>query len=113
MTGWRCLADRLNLTPEQRQSLYAINSKYQPTLRDLRQQRSDQRSLLAKMDAADAKLQDTAAAQGKTFADMIVTRKMMRAEMDKVLTDAQRDKLERMLERRWHRRQQHDGMRQG
>ncbi len=37
-------------------------------------------------------------AQGKTLADMIVLRKKMRADVDKVLTEDQRQKLHEMFE---------------
>lgn len=103
--GWGRLAKRLNLTKEQRQSMNAIDDKYRPQLRDLRQFLQDNRAALAKMDAADAKLPELAAAQGKTIADMIVARKNMRSEMDKVLTEEQRQKLGKMFEQRGHRRQ--------
>jgi Spy/CpxP family protein refolding chaperone len=111
--GWERWADRLNLSKEQRESMRAINVKYQPELNDLRQRLSDNRNTLAKMDAADAKLAESAAAQGKTVTDMIVTRKNMRAEMDKVLTEEQRQTLDKMREQRGSRHFRHEGMRPG
>ncbi|MGA7181118.1 MAG: Spy/CpxP family protein refolding chaperone [Thiobacillaceae bacterium] len=101
---WRRLADRLNLTQEQRQSLYAIKHKYRPEQRDLRQLLSDNRKALAKMDASDPKLQELAEAQGTTVTDMIILRKKMRAEMEAVLTEDQRKTLHEMFERRRHHR---------
>ena len=111
--GWGRLADRLHLTKEQRQSMNTIEDKYRPALRDLRQSLSDKRTALKTMDATDAKLPELAAAQGKAISDMIVMRKQMRSEMDKVLTDEQRQTLGKMLEQRRLHRQRHEGMRQG
>jgi Spy/CpxP family protein refolding chaperone len=109
---WGRLAERLQLTPDQRQAMRAIKDKYQPALRNLRQQLRDNHTALAKLNAADAKLPESAAAQGKTMVDMIVLRKQMRSEMDKVLTEAQRQQLSNMMDRRgrYHR---HDAMGHG
>jgi hypothetical protein len=55
------------------------------------------------MDTTDTKLQEMTEAQGKTVAEMIVMRKMMRPETDKVLT----------VEQRRNRHHQHESLRQG
>jgi Spy/CpxP family protein refolding chaperone len=111
--SWGHLVDRLNLSKEQRQSMNAIDDKYRPPLRDLRQLLQDNRQALAKMDATDAKLPEVAAAQGKAIADLIVARKNMRSEMDKVLTEEQRQTLDKLFEQRGHHRHQHEDMNQG
>lgn len=108
--GWSRLADRLNLSEEQRRSMKVINEKYQPELRNLRQQLVDNRAAIAKMDVADIRLKELAEAQCKAHTSMIIARKNMRAEMDKVLTDEQRKKLKTMFERDGHRRSGHDEM---
>jgi Spy/CpxP family protein refolding chaperone len=107
------LADRLNLTGAQRQSMKAIDDKYQPKLRALRASMSDNRQALTRVDAPDDKVRELAEAQGKTIADMIVMRSHMRSEMDKVLTDEQRQKRDKMFEQHWHHNQQHEGMSPG
>lgn len=101
--GWSRLADRLRLTKEQRASLTATDGKYRPELRDLRQLLSDNRKALTRMDATDAKLHELAEAQGKTLADMIVLRKNMRADVDKILSDDQRRQLQEMFGHGRHR----------
>lgn len=101
--GWGRLADRLNLTTEQRASLSAIDDKYRPELRDLRQLLSDNRKTLTRMDATDPKLQELAEAQGKTLADVIVLRKNILADVDKVLSDDQRRQFHELFERGTHR----------
>jgi len=100
--GWWRLAERLNLTKEQRQAMNAIEDKYRPELRDLRQLLKDNHAALAKMEPADAKLQELADAQGKTIADLIVVRKQMRSEVAKVLTEEQRHQVREMLQRQHH-----------
>lgn len=108
--GWGRLADRLNLTQEQRASIKAIYDKYRPELRELRQLQSDNRKALAKMDATDTRLQELAEAQGKTIADTIVLRKKMRDEMGAILTEDQRQKLHEMFGHRRHQHRWHDAI---
>lgn len=93
----------LGLSTEQQQAMKAVEDKYGPEMRELRQLSFDNRKALDKMDASDPKLQELAAAQGKTLADMMVLRKQMRAQMEQTLTDAQRQKLKTLYE---HRREQ-------
>ena len=97
--GMERMADHLNLSKEQRQAMHAIEDKYRPEMRDLRQLLADNRAALMKMDAGDAKLQETAEAQGKTLADTMILRKKMHAELDKVLTEEQRQTLGKMMAR--------------
>lgn len=112
MHGFDRMADRLKLSPEQRKSMLAIKDKYQPQMRDLRQSLSGQRDALSKIEADDAKLPEAAAAQGKTIADLIVLRKQMRGEMDKVLTEEQRQTMSKMMQHRG-RHHRHAPMLQG
>lgn len=108
--GFERMARFLDLSAEQRQALKAIEAKYGPEMRELRQLSFDNRKALYKMDANNPGLQELAAAQGKTMADMTVLRKQMRSQMDKVLTDAQRQKLKDMFEHRGHPGGWHEGM---
>lgn len=104
--GWERMADRLKLNPEQRKSMLAIKDKYQPQMRALRQSLSGQRDALSKLEANDAKVQEAAAAQGKTIAELIVLRKQMRGEMDTVLTEEQRQAMSKFMQHRGrHHRQ--------
>lgn len=100
--GFERMAVRLNMSAEQRQALKAIDAKYRPEMVELRQLSKDNRDALDKMEATDPRLREVAEAQGKTMADMTVLRKKMHAEMDKVLTDAQRKQLKAMFEYRSH-----------
>ncbi|MBI4756194.1 MAG: Spy/CpxP family protein refolding chaperone [Betaproteobacteria bacterium] len=94
----------LDLSKEQRDAMRAIGDKHRPQLRELGDRLSDSRRQLRELAAKGtpdaAQVRPLAEAQGKAMADMMVLRTQMRAEMDKVLTDAQRDKLRQMRERR-------------
>lgn len=111
--GFERMARFLDLSAEQQQALKSIEAKYGPEMRELRQLSFDNRKALHRMDASDPGLQELAAAQGKTMADMTVLRKQMRAQMDKVLTDAQRQKLKDMFEQHRHHRGHPDGWHEG
>jgi Spy/CpxP family protein refolding chaperone len=107
--GMERMAERLGLSHDQRQALDAIDDKYRPQLRSLREQMWDNGKALHAARAEDAKLRTLADAEGKALADMIVLRKQMRAEIDKVLTDEQRERLHRFMEHRrdpWGERRQ-------
>ena len=103
----------LGLSAEQQQALKAVEAKYGPEMRELRQLSFDNRKALDTMDASDPKLQELAAAQGKTVADMTILRKQMRAQMEQTLTDAQRQKLKAMFEHRRYRRSSSGGWQDG
>ena len=96
--GWtERMAHRLDLTKDQLTAVRAIVDRHRPELRTLRDQMADnhkQLSELKKQSAMDeGRLRTLADAQGKTIADLIVLRTEMRGEIDKVLTDKQREKL--------------------
>jgi Spy/CpxP family protein refolding chaperone len=107
--GFERMAKRLDLSTEQQQALKAIEAKYKSDMQELWKLSSDNRKALDKMDASDPKLQELADAQGKTVADMMIVRKKMRSQMDKVLTDAQRQKLKDMFAHHWNHRGHHRG----
>jgi Spy/CpxP family protein refolding chaperone len=93
------MARRLDLTKEQRDSVRAVEDKYRPQMRALRDRMMDTRKALADAAPGDARLRELADAQGKTMAEMIVLRAQIRAEMDKILTDAQREQMRQWRER--------------
>ena len=111
--GFERMADRLNMSAEQREAMKAIDDKYRPEMRELRQLMKDNRDALDKMDASDPRLNEVAEAQGKTMADMTVLLKKMRAQMDKVLTDAQRRQLQTMFRFRSHHHGWYHGIGRG
>jgi Spy/CpxP family protein refolding chaperone len=94
------MTQRLQLTDQQRPAVQSVLQKYLPELRDLRQLACDNRQALNALAATDPKLEELAAAQGKTIADTMVLRKRMRADLDNLLTETQRASLHKMLHRR-------------
>lgn len=94
------MARFLGISFEQRLALKVIEDKYRPELRELAQLSFDNRKALSEMDASDPRLQELAAAQGKTMADMTVLLKQMSAQMDKVLTTAQQQRMEDLFAQR-------------
>ena len=87
------MAKHLGLSKDQVQAARAIEDKYRPKLREVEDRMSDNHKALAELKAGDPKLRELADAGGKAMADMIVLRTQMKDEMDKVLTDAQREKM--------------------
>ena len=98
--GIEHMTKRLDLSKEQLTSVRSIVDKNRPQLRSLRDQMATNHKKLRELakDAAPdtGQLRIIADAQGKAIADMIVLRTEMRTEIDKVLTDKQRDKLHHM-----------------
>lgn len=98
------MAERLDLSADQRTSVRAIEDKYRPQLRTLRDKMTDSRKALREAAAQpapdDARVRTLADAQGKAMADMIVVRTRMFGEMQQALSDEQRTKLRDFRERK-------------
>jgi Spy/CpxP family protein refolding chaperone len=99
------MADVLGLTKEQRDAVRAIVDKSRPQKRALRDTlRENRRQLRALMQAgtpSESEVRKIADAQGRVMADMIVLRTKTRAEINAVLTQEQREKIQNM--RKWRR----------
>jgi Spy/CpxP family protein refolding chaperone len=111
--GFECMAIRLDLSAEQINALKVIEAKYGPEMRKLGQMAYDNRNALDNMDASDPKLEALATAQGKIIGEMMIVRKKMRFQMDRVLTDAQRQKLTDLFEQSVRQRVHHGDRREG
>lgn len=89
----------LNLSATQRDAVRAIVDKHRAESRALHDRMADNhkqlRALTAQGDADAAKVRTLADAQGKNMADMIVLHARMQAEIDKVLTPAQREQMQK------------------
>ena len=103
------MAERLDLSDEQRDSIRAIVDKARPAFREygdsLRDNREKLRELAQADDADQAAIRALADAQGGAMADMIVLRTDMMREVRAVLTPEQRKELEN--------RRSHHGRRHG
>lgn len=102
--GIERVAEWLDLSTDQRASVRAIEDKYRPQLRSMRDRLRDSgkalREAAAQSTPDEAKVRMLADAQGKAMADMIVLRTRMFGEMRLLLTDTQRAKLRDFRERK-------------
>ncbi|MGB0126644.1 MAG: Spy/CpxP family protein refolding chaperone [Rhodocyclaceae bacterium] len=101
--GIERMVDWLDLSASQRTSVRAIEDKYRPQLRTLRDQLADSRKALRDLSTQakpdEPKVRTLADAQGKAMSDLIVLRTRMFGEMQQLLTEAQRAKLRDFRER--------------
>jgi Spy/CpxP family protein refolding chaperone len=92
------MAASLDLSKEQRDAMYAIVDKVRPQTRALRDRLAEThkqlRALTRQGTPKESEVRKLADEQGKAIADMIVLRTQVRAEINGVLTDAQRQQLE-------------------
>jgi protein CpxP len=100
------MAQRLDLTAEQRDKVRAIVDKARPQNRALRDKLAENRKQLHALTqqgtAQEAEIRKLADSQGKLIADMIVQRNKERGEINAVLTPEQREKLQQQFERHRH-----------
>jgi Spy/CpxP family protein refolding chaperone len=96
--GIERMAHHLDLTKDQLSAVRAIVDKDRPQLRALLDQLAGNhrqlRELKKQSPLDEGQLRTLADAQGKAIADMTVLRTEMRADIDKVLTEEQRQKME-------------------
>lgn len=89
----------LNLSTAQRDAVRAVVDKHRSEMRALRDRLADDHKQMGAVTAQDnldeTKLRALADAHGKDMADMIVMRARMQAEINKVLTPAQREQLQK------------------
>ncbi len=106
--GIEHMAERLNLTAEQRGAIREIVDRKRPQMRELRDKMRANRERLQALGQGGAldetELRRLADAQGQLMAEMIVLRAKTRSEISAVLSEEQRRQLEQMRERRHERR---------
>jgi Spy/CpxP family protein refolding chaperone len=100
------MAQRLDLTTEQRDKVRAIVDKARPQTRVLRDKLAENHKQLHALTqqgtAQEAEVRKLADSQGKLIADMIVQHNKERSEINAVLTPAQREKLRQQFEPHRH-----------
>jgi len=98
------MAERLDLTTEQRDKVRAIVDKSRPRNRELRDKLSENRKQLQTLTqqgtAKESEIRKLADNQGKLIADKIVQRSKVQAEVNAVLTPEQREKMQQHSEHR-------------
>lgn len=104
------MADRLELTPEQRTSINAVVEKSKPRMAGIREKMGENRKALRELShdgkADMAKVEALAREKGALVADMTIERTRMSGDIRAILTDAQREKLKQIREQ--HRKEHHD-----
>lgn len=88
------LAHLPDITREQRQALRAIEDQFRPRQRDVEDRLQDSREALRAQEKGTgdaAGLRQAADKLGQAIADMIVLRQQFKTELDKVLTDQQKE----------------------
>ena len=103
------MAEALDLTPEQRTQVSAIMEKYRggslgDHQRDLKEARAALRRTIHDVKATDAQVQQAAQDVASHASFVAVERHRMAVEIDRVLTDAQRQKAADLREQRRERR---------
>jgi Spy/CpxP family protein refolding chaperone len=100
------MADRLQLTTEQRSSVQAVLQKSQPQRANLKEKMQANRKALKELarsgNSDSSQIAELAQERGQLVADMIVQRSKVRGEIREILTDAQREQLDQMRERSVH-----------
>ena len=98
------MAERLDLTKEQRDKVRAIVDKTRPQTRELHDKLAESRkqlqSLTLQGTAKESEIRKLADSQGKLIADMIVQRNKVQGEINAVLTLEQREKMQQQFEHR-------------
>jgi protein CpxP len=101
------LADRLDMTEQQRAEIKTMLDDSRQQMKGLREQmranRAQLRDLTQQAEFDEAAVRNVADEQGDLKAEMIVLRARQRHEMKAVLTDEQRVKLDEMWQRKNHR----------
>jgi Spy/CpxP family protein refolding chaperone len=98
------MAERLDLTKEQRDKVRAIVDKTRPQTRELRDKLSENRKQLQTLTrqgtAKEGEIRKLADSQGRLIADLIVQHSKVQGEINAVLTPEQRDKMQQRFEQR-------------
>lgn len=100
------MTDHLKLTPDQRTSVQAVLQKSKPQMTNIREKMQTNREALREIKRGDKinanQVQALAHERGDLVADMIIQRSKIRNDIRQVLTDAQREQMKQMYEKREH-----------
>ncbi|MEO6823490.1 MAG: Spy/CpxP family protein refolding chaperone [Nitrosospira sp.] len=100
------MTEQLKLTPDQRTSVQAVLQKSKPQMTNIREKMQTNRKALREIKRdgkGDAnQVQALAHERGDLVADMIIQRSKIRNDIRQILTDAQREQMKQMHEKREH-----------
>jgi Spy/CpxP family protein refolding chaperone len=101
------MADRLELTKEQRSSVKAALEKSKPQMTAIKEKMRTNRKALRELGrdgSDDSRVQALARERGDLVANLVIERSKIRSDIQQILTDTQREQMKQM---RWKHR--HDG----
>jgi Spy/CpxP family protein refolding chaperone len=107
------MADRLELTTEQRSSVKAALEKSKPQMTAIKEKMRTNRKALRELgrdgSSDDNRLQALARERGDLVANLVIQRSKIRSDIQQILTDQQREQMKQMRSK--HRHDGHDGHR--
>jgi Spy/CpxP family protein refolding chaperone len=101
------MADRLQLTTEQRSSVKTVLEKSKPQMTAIKEKMRTNRKALRELGrdgSDDSRVQALARERGDLVANLVIERSKIRSDIQQILTDTQREQMKQM---RWKHR--HDG----
>ena len=104
------MADRLELTTEQRSSVKAALEKSKPQMTAIKEKMRTNRKALRELGrdgSDDSRVQALARERGDLVASLVIERSKIRSDIQQILTDKQREQMKQMRSK--HRHDGHDG----
>ena len=103
---WDKMAERLQLTTEQRTSIGAVMEKSRPQTAAIREKirtnRRELRELARNAQIDDSQVQKLARERGNLVAELVTERTRTRHAINQILTDAQQEQMKQMREKNRH-----------
>jgi Spy/CpxP family protein refolding chaperone len=100
------LADRLELSTEQRSSVQAVLEKSKPQMTAIKEKMRTNRKALRELggdsSSDDNRLQELARERGDLVASMVIERSKIRGDIQQILTEKQREQMKQMRSKHRH-----------
>ena len=106
------MADRLELTTEQRLSVKAALEKSKPQMTAIKEKMRTNRKALRELGrdgGDDSRVQALARERGDLVASLVIERSKIRSDIQEILTDTQREQMKQMRWKHRHDAHGHDG----
>jgi Spy/CpxP family protein refolding chaperone len=104
------MADRLQLTTEQRSSVKTVLEKSKPQMTAIKEKMRTNRKALRELGrdgSDDSRVQALARERGDLVANLVIERSKIRSDIQQILTDTQREQMKQMRSK--HKHGGHDG----
>ena len=99
------MADRLELSPEQRSSVKAALEKSKPQMTAIKEKMRTNRKALRELGrdgSDDSRVQALARERGDLVASLVIERSKIRSDIQQILTDTQREQIKQMRSKHRH-----------